>query len=49
MPSGLTAAIAEAGMYFKTVINRFSELTSIPSKDLVGSCKERTIVKARLW
>jgi chromosomal replication initiation ATPase DnaA len=25
-----------------------SELTSIPSKDLVGPCKERTIAKARV-
>jgi chromosomal replication initiation ATPase DnaA len=35
------------GVGFSHIVSVVSELTSIPSKDLVGPCKERTIVKAR--
>jgi hypothetical protein len=36
------------GSDFLHIISTVSELTSIPSKDLAGPCKERTIVKARV-
>jgi chromosomal replication initiation ATPase DnaA len=40
-------SLVAKGVGFPHIVSAVSELTSIPSKDLVGPCKERTIVKAR--
>jgi hypothetical protein len=40
--------LAAKGIGFSHIVSTVSVLTSIPFKDLVGPCKERTIVKARI-
>ncbi len=40
-------ALAAKGIGFSNIVSAVSELTSISPQDLVGPCKQRTIVKAR--